>query len=344
MPLVKAAKPLDIFGAEDWAKLTHISRWRGIALILHGWAVILGAIALAIWSGHWAVWIAAIFVVGGRQLGLSILMHDAAHGLLHPDRKINNFLGKWASGIFTGSDLQGYRSYHLVHHRYTQQAEDPDMHLSKPFPTSRASMIRKVIRDLTGQTFFKQRGAQIKTMVAAAQIKLHGEAIEADESEKLSMGLVGEDVGAADKNKRQTLFIGRITAQFWAVQLGLLALSLISGYGFAPFLIWFIALATVFQLVLRIRNIAEHACTTTGGDDPFSHARTTRANWPERAIIAPYWVNYHSEHHLFMGVPCYSLPKAHKALLAKGYGPKMTLADGYWDVIKTVTQPQAVTG
>ncbi|WP_254306062.1 hypothetical protein [Sphingopyxis sp. BSNA05] len=50
--------------------------------------------------------------------------------------------------------------YHLTHHRFTQQSEDPDLGLSAAFPTTPASMKRKVIRDLTGQTFFKQRSNQ----------------------------------------------------------------------------------------------------------------------------------------------------------------------------------------
>src|SRR3546814_10596515 len=77
----------------------------------------------------------------------------AAHGALHPNRKLNNFLGQWLTGAAVGSDLIAYRTYHLQHHKYTQQPEDPDLSLSKPFPTTRASLWRKVLRDLTGQTF-----------------------------------------------------------------------------------------------------------------------------------------------------------------------------------------------
>jgi fatty acid desaturase len=91
---------------------------------------------------------------------------------------------------------------------------------------------------------------------------------------------------------------------------------------------------------LRIRNIAEHACTTTGSDDPFTHARTTRASLWERAILAPYWVNYHSEHHLFMGVPCYALPRAHALLGAGGYHPRMTIEPNYGAVLCRVTANQ----
>jgi fatty acid desaturase len=88
--------------------------------------------------------------------------------------------------------------------------------------------------------------------------------------------------------------------------------------------------------VTRIRNIAEHACTSTG-EDPFSHARTTLANPIERLLIAPYWVNYHAEHHLFMYLPCYRLPDAHRLLLDKGLIKRMEVRPGYLDVMKLAT-------
>jgi fatty acid desaturase len=46
-----------------------------------------------------------VMVVGGRQLGLFILMHDAAHGLLHPNRRVNHWAAKW----FGGAELDAYR-------------------------------------------------------------------------------------------------------------------------------------------------------------------------------------------------------------------------------------------
>ncbi len=46
-------------------------------------------------------------------------------------------------------------------------------------------------------------------------------------------------------------------------------------------------------------------------DDPLRNTRTTYANPLMRLLVAPYWVNYHLEHHLFMFVPCWRLPQAH---------------------------------
>jgi hypothetical protein len=44
--------------------------------------------------------------------------------------------------------LASYRSYHLQHHKFTQQPEDPDLSLSAPFPITKESYTRKAIRDL----------------------------------------------------------------------------------------------------------------------------------------------------------------------------------------------------
>jgi fatty acid desaturase len=302
MPAVKAANPRDVFAAEDWRAITTVSRWRGIWLVLHGWMVVALAAfgGAAAWDYHWLAGLLAtpvvLAILGGRQLGLSILMHDGAHGLLHPDRKTNNWLGQWPTGAATGSDLFAYRAYHLTHHKYTQQPEDPDLSLSAPFPTSRDSLRRKFIRDLTGQTFYKQRRAQFAVALRGAS------------------------------PTAQT--VGR----FLALQAILLTISLLV-WGWTPFLLWLAALATSFQLFLRIRNIAEHACTPTGSGDPFTHARTTYAGLIARATVAPYWVNYHSEHHLFMGVPCYHLAATHRLLGSGGYHPKMTLSPHYRDVL-----------
>src|SRR3546814_18092245 len=81
-------------------------------------------------------------------------------------------ISDWSSDVFS-SDRD--RTYHLQHHKYTQQPEDPDLSLSKPFPTTRASLWRKVLRDLTGQTFFKQRVAQFDYALVGLKAMLRGE-------------------------------------------------------------------------------------------------------------------------------------------------------------------------
>ena len=96
-------------------------------------------------------------IVGTRQLGLFVLTHDAAHFALFKDRKINDWVAQWIlNRAHTDASVHAYRTYHMAHHLHTQQKEDPDLELSAPFPISKASFLRKVMRDLTGQTGLKQ--------------------------------------------------------------------------------------------------------------------------------------------------------------------------------------------
>src|SRR5690606_9741663 len=134
---------------------------------------------------------------------------------------------------------------------------------------------------------------------------------------------------------------GRVTARsilpFLLVNAGLLALAVLAGAWWAWFVLWLLPMATWFPLVTRLRNIAEHACVENSDVDPLRQARTTRAAWWERAFIAPYWVNFHAEHHIFMHLPCWSLPRAHGLLKARGVTARMETAPGYLDVLRTAS-------
>ncbi|HYN37907.1 MAG TPA: fatty acid desaturase family protein, partial [Rhodospirillales bacterium] len=157
MPAVARVDPKTIFTVEEWATLTRRSSLRGMLLVAHAWGTIAAAIALVtLWPNPFT-WLIAVMIVGTRQLGLAILMHEAAHGGLHRNQAINEFVGQWLCAVPVGADLPSYRSYHLQHHKFAQQPEDPDLSLSAPFPISKDSFVRKAIRDLTGQTFVKQR-------------------------------------------------------------------------------------------------------------------------------------------------------------------------------------------
>jgi fatty acid desaturase len=94
-------------------------------------------------------------------------------------------------------------------------------------------------------------------------------------------------------------------------------------------------------MITRLRNIAEHACVPKDEPDPLRHARTTHANILERMFLAPYWVNYHCEHHMFMHVPCYNLPATHRLLKQKGVLPRMLTAPSYLDVLRQASSRAA---
>ena len=310
MTAAARVQPEDFFSPEEWRALSARSSWKGIALVLHCWGVIGAAMAVGI---AWPLSIPLmVVIIGNRQLGLFILMHDAAHGLLHVNRQVNDRLARW----FCGAELTIYRPYHLQHHRFVQQTEDPDLVLSAPFPVTPQSLRRKIVRDLSGQTFLKQRFGTLADKLKARQ---PGEA---------AWPLIAAEA------KQQRVFL---------ISNGL-GLALFSGFGlwWAWLLLWLLPMATWLPLVSRLRNISEHALMAQNGTDPLRHARTTHANLLERLFIAPYWVNYHCEHHMFTQIACWNLPRAHQLLAARGVTARMEVQAGYATVLKMASTTSSV--
>ena len=284
----------------------------GAALVLHAWLVIGAAMALvARWPNPLTLAV-AIMIVGGRQLGLAILMHDAAHGLLFRRKAVNDRVAQWLCAYPVLTDLQLYRPYHLKHHRLTQQPDDPDLPLSAPFPITRASLRRKVLRDLTGRTGYQRRKAQLRDALGPSGTPWRERA-----------GRLRRRLGGAA-----------------LVNLALFAALALAGYWWLYPLLWLLPLMTWYQLVSRIRNIAEHA-VVPDNDDPWRNTRTTLAGPLTRLVLAPYRVNYHLEHHLFPFAPCWRLPRLHRHLLREGHGRRMELCRSYREVLHRATAPRA---
>ncbi len=310
---VQRFDPTLVFAPDELKVVRARSDVKGLLCVAHAWAVIGGAMVLfALWPNP-LTFILAVLVIGSRQLGLAILMHDGAHGVLLRTKSLNEWISQWLCAYPVFADTIPYRNYHLKHHRSTQQPDDPDLVLSAPFPITRASFRRKMIRDVTGQTGFKQRRAQIRA----------------------ALGKSGDSIAIRFATFRRKLG-GPLIAN--AV---LLALLTAFGKPHYYLMFWLLPLLTWQQVITRIRNIAEHA-VVPDNDDVLRNARTTYASLLERAFIAPYWVNYHVDHHALMYVPCFNLPKLHALLLRKGYGPRMEIQPNYLTMLRlAVSKPDA---
>ena len=298
--------------SDEIRPLAMRSDWMGWLLVLHCWATIVAVVALfAVWPNV-LTFLLAVMIVGSRQLGLAILMHEAAHNALFKSRPLNEWVGEWVCGRPILAELGAYRHYHLGHHRWTQTEKDPDLVLSSKFPTTRASLRRKFIRDLSGQTGIKQLAAQIV----------------------LSFRLAGdhEAIDAATQDSAQAFKARDLWKSFpvFLVIIGLFGLFGDWWYGLA---FWLLPFLTWFQFVLRVRNIAEHGATEQSRN-PLQNVRTTRAGPLMRLFVAPYWVNFHLEHHLVMHVPCWNLRRVHDLLLSKGLEHRMRVAPSYWQAMR----------
>jgi fatty acid desaturase len=286
----------DVLTLSELRELRRTSALRGAGLVLHAWATIaLAMVVSAVWPSAFTL-VLAIAVIGSRQLGLLVVMHEAAHWLLFPSMRVNTLVASWlcAYPLFA-TDLKAYRRAHHLHHRHTQQPEDPDLALAASFPVARGRFWRDVLRDLSGWTLC----ARIVAWPGWRQPR-------GDAWRRVRGPLVSNAV----------LFTVLASTGHWELYL----------------LLWVLPLATWHELLVRLRSIAEHAMVPDDGD-PLRNARTTSAGPLARAFLAPYWVNYHVEHHVLVFVPCWKLRRAHALLRAKGYHARMELAPGYLDVI-----------
>jgi fatty acid desaturase len=239
-------------------------------------------------------------------------MHDGAHGCLANGEKLNMALSQWLCAYPVFAETRAYRRYHLQHHARTQQDDDPDLILSAPFPITRPSYRRKFWRDISGQTGYAQRKAQFLNALG-------------DRSWPLS--------------QRAAHFRERLGPQI-LFNLVFLAALTAAGVWWAYPLLWLLPLLTWMMVITRIRNIAEHA-VVPDSDDPLRNTRTTRAGFFERLFIAPYYVNYHLEHHLLFYVPCYNLPRVHEILSRGPHAARMEVQPNYAAVLRLATAKPA---
>ena len=292
----------DLLTLGELRELRRTSTARGAALVAHVWVTIAAAMAVyAVWPSALTL-VLAVAVIGSRQLGLLVIMHEAAHWLLFPSMRANTLVGSWLCAYaLIAAPLPAYRRAHHLHHRHTQQPDDPDLPATASFPVTPGRFWRDVLCDLGGVTACRRVLAWPGWRQSPREVW---------------RGLRGP-----------------LLCQ--AVLLVALALA---GHGELYLLLWLLPLATWHQLLVRLRSIAEHAMVPDH-DDPMRNTRTTSAGPLARAFLAPYWMNYHVEHHVLVFVPCWRLPRAHALLRAKGHHARMELSPSYLAVIRRAMSP-----
>jgi fatty acid desaturase len=279
--------------------LTRRSAWRASAAVLHDFAVIAVAIAIALyfWPNPLVVFVAVI-VVGTRQHALFVMAHDAAHYLLYERRSLNDAVGR-ACATVQGLSMCTYRVIHRLHHNNLYGELDPDTALHGGYPRGRWYLVRKLLKDLSGLTawktyaYFLGGAPALNTATKVAVRPLD------DTSSKL------REEARRDRNVVIAFHVMLLVVFAW------------SGHLVQYLVLWVLPLVTVVQAILRLRAIAEHGATTDFSS-PLTAARTnTGPAWLEW-LIFPHHVNFHIEHHLYASVPHYNLRRLHREMTARG--------------------------
>lgn len=289
-----------------WLTVDPKRAYRDLAL---DWLVILAAFALAalvptVWS--WAI---AFLLIGTSQYRLFILAHDAIHGALHPNRRLNDNLARWLvyGPMFMG--LEDARRNHLRHHRYMGTADDPDRYLhtyaGKNAPTA-------FLLYCSGLATFG------KTVL---KVSPFGRGSRATPS-------------APPNSALQDYLRQRVPVLIWQPLL-IAAVWLSPLPVWAYFLLWF---APIYALVFvpdEIRAFCDHGVLLPDAEgDRARLVSFTPSPW-ESWLFAPHHMHYHAEHHLWSAIPHYNLHLAHKAVRDR---PEITVRRSYLGFLARVVR------
>ena len=286
----------EIATRDEVSRFTRRNNWKGAGYVALNWAAIAAIFTgVALWTHPISV-LAGILFLGGRQLGCAALMHDCGHRLLFSTQEANAWVGQWLCAYPVFSDVHRNAAGHLKHHAYAGTTKDPDLPNYQAYPISRASFRRKIGRDLSGRTGWKSLQATWR----------RGR----------------EDLFRAPWNGNALL--GQAL-----VQVTLFVILLAFGH---PWLYWMwpAAFLTSYMLIARLRQVAEHGAVPDSlNRDPRLNTRTTFVRWWERPFVAPFYLNYHLEHHVHANVPCYNLRNFHVFLAQRGFYEDTQFPHGY---------------
>lgn len=236
--------------------------WLGLALAARCCPSLLGRVAL---------WLAAGFFVNG----LVQLAHDSWHGNLLPWRPANDLLGHLLS-MLCGVSFPAARHDHLLHHRHSRTARDPDA-----YNVGRRSLGLVVL--FYAVVLFGLPLSIVFFNVIYPVLHFDRRDFAAHLRTLLAYGAV-----------YALLFTWVTRAGQWGTVLEL----------------WFLPVlfASPFN---GLKSIADHHHNQWNGPRHLI-ATTTRSN----ALIAFFWngLSYHLDHHLYPRVPGYHLPALHRAL------------------------------
>lgn len=160
---------LELIEKHELKRLSEKSDLLAIWMTVANFALIAIGFAIPIYCQHWLAWCVAAALLGGRALGLGILVHDSAHQTLFSSRGFNEWAGQWLFGGLPNVPYHAYRQGHLTHHRHAGTEADPDLAFVDGYPASAASLARKFLRDASGLNGLKHIAYQITTFKLASQ-------------------------------------------------------------------------------------------------------------------------------------------------------------------------------
>lgn len=248
----------------------------------------LGALAMySFYHGSWWVTVFAVFAYGTVASFAINAVHELGHGTVFRSRWLNEvFVRLYA--FFGWQNFHFFGASHVRHHRYTLHPPD-DLEVVLPQTMTLGFYLR--------QSFLVPNALPyvIKTTWRTALGKFEGE--------------WANTLFPPDDRMRSA----PVRRWAWTLLIGHAAIVAVSLY----YGLWLLPVLTSFSFMYgrwlhNALNATQHIGLVDMVSDFRLCCRTLRVNPVFRFL---YWhMNYHTEHHMYAGVPCYKLGQLHRAI------------------------------
>ncbi len=254
-------------------KMVKVSSYKSILSIIFEWIFIFFCFFLYHKVQSVFLLIFLIPLIATRMYAMYSLLHDGLHYLVHPNKKLNDFVSTYFLAYPLFVSFQSFRKVHLSHHKHLKTERDPESLLLNyaefNFPMTKIRLAKIILLDLLGINFLRYK---IKRLVKANQNWI---------ASNLS------------------IFIFHFLVVSFAY---------FNGFVTQYFLLWIVPYITVYQVLNRIRLYSEHLNIETNN---LYSTRTLKLGFFQKFFLAPYNLGFHTEHHLYPGVPNYNLEELH---------------------------------
>lgn len=300
----------ELLTSEELAALYVINVNNVVRDTLLQWMLIAFAWAIVVFFPNWWVIALSVFFIGTRIYALFIIAHDGLHRRLFKTVKSNDLWNDlFILGTF-GTITRLNRTNHMQHHHELACPTDPDRY-------------KYTLHGRARRCEFLLSLTCVPLLLKSIFIVMSAKSASPAE-DKI-------DVGGANRRKK----FGQYRLRDIAIILGwqvilILGLSVAIGWWAYPFL-WFIPVS--FALCCDIlRVFCEHSQLTNDEDaDRSIRLVSFDANFFERALFAPYNMNYHITHHLWPAIPYYNLRKADDIVRSRaGQDSRLTWRSSYF--------------
>jgi fatty acid desaturase len=271
----------------DLSRIPTARVFTAVALI---YAALLGTLQAALSLRSPLVVFVAFVVNGFLFLWLAYWEHEASHGLLTRNRRLNDLLADLVLAGPFGVTVGQHRWAHSRHHA---GVNNPDI-------------------EVDHTAWMCVGGAQLFVQLFLHAIGWHAAS---------TMLRYRKDAGDQRTNELPPRTLASLVGLV-VVNGGVFLLCALQGQWYLYLLLWVLPYSTIAVAAMNLFNIVEHQASSDvcdAGVVPMpAITRVVRARLLERLLIAPVGSYYHIEHHRFPNISALRLPEMRRLLVERG--------------------------